>query len=401
MQTVTILRQLWLHRRLTAVAALVAVVAGLAIQSQRHQVGVATARILVDTPDSQVVDVAPRGSDTLGVRANLLANLMVDGVVKAAIAKRAGLRPDEFAGIAESAVGTVGSAPGGPTARVLRTQVLAATDGERLPIIDVETQGPNAAAATTLANASVNGLNDYLNAKASQDPVAAGQRLRVSGLGVAQGRSEPRGPKRLLVMVAVLLVFAAGCALILGVPRLGGALREQPRDGAEEQSGQGAEAAAAALSVALQVLDFGDGEANPGGPPKRPKPNPKPRTSRLTGRRAENATKVLEAMKAEGGRMFQADLGRAAGLSTSQRREALRALEQAGKIRLTGEARRNASGPPTKEWELVAMPMEAVPSNGQANRHPANGQANGHPVNGQPANGSDELEQGFGVSTRS
>ena len=44
-----------------------------------YLVGVATTRVLIDTPSSQVVDVSPKGSDTLGVRANLIASLMVDG----------------------------------------------------------------------------------------------------------------------------------------------------------------------------------------------------------------------------------------------------------------------------------------------------------------------------------
>ncbi|HEY7629807.1 MAG TPA: hypothetical protein VH817_03860 [Thermoleophilaceae bacterium] len=470
MQTVTILRQLWSHRVLTAVAAVVAIVIGFGLQTQRHEVGVATARILVDTPDSQVVDVAPKGSDTLGVRANLLANLMVDGVVKAAIAKRAGLRPDQFAGVAESAVGTVGTTPRDPSARVLRTQVLAATDGERLPIIDVETQAPSAAAAAALANASVAGLSDYLNAKASQDPVAPGQRLRVSGLGVAQGGTEPRGPRGILVLIAMLFVFGVGCALIIGIPRLRRALREQPVDGAApkraaakvavapvavapaivepefiepeidepefiepeihepeyieaqidepefieaeidepefiepeidepefiEPEIDGSEidepetvepeiaepeiiVAGRAAHVKTEIMVFGEDETNhhPASPThaEQEAPRPRTRTWRLTGRRAENAAKVLEAMRAEGGKMFQADLGRAAGLSKSQRYEALKALEQAGHIRLTGEARRNRVGPPTKEWELT---------NGQP--------ANGHYGNGASSNGSEDV----------
>ncbi|HWI74482.1 MAG TPA: hypothetical protein VNT55_21155, partial [Baekduia sp.] len=95
----------------TALIAVVSVLAGflvvykpsLPLESRKYDVGIATARILVDTPESQVVDVSPKGSDTLGIRANLLANLMVDGVVKAAIAKRAGLNPNQFYGVAESA----------------------------------------------------------------------------------------------------------------------------------------------------------------------------------------------------------------------------------------------------------------------------------------------------------
>ena len=104
MDTVTILRELWRRRVLVGLLAIVCVLVAFALtytvsfppESRKYEVGIATGRILVDTPDSQVVDVAPRGSDTLGVRANLLANLMTEGEVKALIAEEAGLRPGEL-----------------------------------------------------------------------------------------------------------------------------------------------------------------------------------------------------------------------------------------------------------------------------------------------------------------
>ena len=99
MDTVTILRELWRRRSLVLGVGIVAVLVGLLIMYQatfppkprQHSVGVATTSILVDTPSSAVVDVAPKGSDTLGVRANVLASVMVDGDVKAEIAQAAGL----------------------------------------------------------------------------------------------------------------------------------------------------------------------------------------------------------------------------------------------------------------------------------------------------------------------
>ena len=104
MEAVTILRELWRRRILVALAALASIFAAFAIaytvtippESRKFEVGIATGRILVDTPDSQVVDVSPRGSGTLGIRAGLLANLMTEGEVKAAIARRAGLRPGQL-----------------------------------------------------------------------------------------------------------------------------------------------------------------------------------------------------------------------------------------------------------------------------------------------------------------
>ena len=67
-----------------------------AAEPRQYTVGVATARVLVDTPQSQVIKVDPKGSDTLGLRASVLANLMVEGEARAAIARRAGLKPRQL-----------------------------------------------------------------------------------------------------------------------------------------------------------------------------------------------------------------------------------------------------------------------------------------------------------------
>ena len=147
MDTVTVLRDLWRHRILVVGVGVVALLAGFAVlyklpslEPRGYQVGVADARILVDTPSSQVVEIAPKGSESLGVRANLLASLMVDGVVKAAIAERAGLRPDELVGISNSVSEPQASPPRNRRANVLTTSVATDNDGAQLPIIDIEAQ---------------------------------------------------------------------------------------------------------------------------------------------------------------------------------------------------------------------------------------------------------------------
>ena len=91
-------------------------------KSRSYDVGVATAQVLVDTPRSQVVGassaVTPQGGQalgTLGTQANLLADLMVVGTIKADIAQRAGLTPNRLIGI--SAAVTVPSASGSALVR--------------------------------------------------------------------------------------------------------------------------------------------------------------------------------------------------------------------------------------------------------------------------------------------
>jgi hypothetical protein len=231
MTTVRILRDLWSHRLYVAGVCVLALLAGFSVmyklpafQSRHHEVGVATVHILIDTPSSQVVEVAPKGSDTLGTRANLLASLMIDGVVKSSIAHRAGLQPNQLAGVTDAATGpssasgpTSQAAPSGSNAYVLTTQVLINSAGIELPIIEADAQAPTGAGAAKLANAAVAGLQDYVNSKAALQRIPDANRLQVSSLGSPQAITAQRGPSNLLAMLAFIFVLIFGCGCILGV----------------------------------------------------------------------------------------------------------------------------------------------------------------------------------------
>ena len=254
MNTVTILRDLWSLRRVVATMALLAVVAGTAvmykisfppdIQGRRYEVGIATARILVDTPSSQVVEVAPKGSDSLGVRANLLASLMVDGVVKSAITRRAQLPPSKLIGITdtESEPSPASTKPPGRRALVLKTHVATNADGAQLPIIEVEAQAPDRATARRLGSAAIDGLRDYLDSKAAQQRIPNVDRLQLTGLGAPQVTTQGRGPTAVMAVAVAVIVFLLGCAWILGMLALSRAwraatVREQLEADAPAQEG--------------------------------------------------------------------------------------------------------------------------------------------------------------------
>lgn len=226
METVTILRQLWRLRRVVVVIGVVALLTGFGVayrisfppklESRNYNVAIATTRILVDTPSSQVVTVAPKGSDLLGVRANLIANLMVDGVVKTDIARRVNLRPSQLGAVAQSASATDPSPePIGGRANLLTTSVLTNAAGDDLPVIEIDAQAPNPAAAARLADAAVTGLRSYLDSKAASERISSARRLRVTGLGSPQIREQGRGPGLLIASAAAVLVFLAGCAILL------------------------------------------------------------------------------------------------------------------------------------------------------------------------------------------
>jgi hypothetical protein len=226
MESVKILRALWRLRIFVCLVAVVAVLAGWMLayrlsfppERRSNSVGVASANILIDTPRSQVIEVAPKGSDTLGARANVLANLMVDGEIKDAIGRRAGVAPTKLIAYTESADTPTPAV--GAQSRVYKTRVALSSDMSELPIVKVETQAPDVRGAIRLANAAVAGLSDYLNSKAADETISNTQRLRVSPLGTAQGQEATRGPGRTIALVVTVFVFLAGCAALLIVAAL-------------------------------------------------------------------------------------------------------------------------------------------------------------------------------------
>lgn len=228
MSSVTLLRALWRHRIGVTVIALVAMLSGGLLayrpsfppQRRGYDVGVATASILVDTPKSQVIEVAPRGSETLGTRATLVANLMVDGEIKAIIARRAGLPTKRLR--AASQAPDAASPLTGVNARsyAYTTSAAVTPDMTTLPIIKVQAQAPNVPQAIALANDVVAGLGEYLDRKASNETVSNARRLRVRALGTAQGHEAARGPGRIMGLLVFVVVLLVGCTILLALDAL-------------------------------------------------------------------------------------------------------------------------------------------------------------------------------------
>lgn len=241
MEVVAMLRVLWRHRLLVVVAALVALLAGLAVayrigfppnlESRRYDVGLASVTALVDTPSSQVVDLGGKtGADitTLSARASLLANLMTSSPIKDEIASRAGASPDQL--IAVSPAASAGGQQGGgasappaktsaPNAVILTTKIPNLESGE-IPIIQVTTQAPTADQAGRLANASIAVLQTHLQTVAGIDRVPDARRVVVRQLGRAHAATVSRGPSPFMALAAAILMFGFGCLAILGIVAL-------------------------------------------------------------------------------------------------------------------------------------------------------------------------------------
>ena len=91
--------------------------------------------------------------------------------------------------------------------------------GNESPIIQIDTQGPNAEGAANLANAAVAGLQQYVHSQATAEQLQPSKRLRLTSLGLAQGVQSVRGPRSLVAVATGIVIFLVGCALILMVPR--------------------------------------------------------------------------------------------------------------------------------------------------------------------------------------
>lgn len=261
MSTVSILRRLWRHRILVAVALVLAILAGTAVvyqlpslHSRKYDVGIVTAHILVDTPNSQIVQVSPRGTATLGEQTLLLASLMVDGTIKSAIAQKAGLPPSRLVGVnaAVTEPGASGPAPivppSGRKANVITTQVMTDSAGNNLPIIALQAQAPTSGAAEKLANATLSALRDYLSSRAAAERVSQTNRLQVGELGLNQATTQAMGPSNSLAVIVFVLVFAVECGLIIGIPSLRRAWRaagQREHEAAEERHAEQAAVPAA------------------------------------------------------------------------------------------------------------------------------------------------------------
>jgi hypothetical protein len=230
MDTVTMLRDLWRHRTVMVGVLLLSVLAGtlilykfsppLRLESRNYEVGVATTSVLIDTPSSQVAEIAPEGTDQLGVRADLLARLMVDGAVKAEIAQAAGLDPDALFGVSTATSDHRAGATPPRGAPVLTTSVVLNNDGVELPIVQIEAQAIDAPSAARLADAAVEGVRGYVDDQAAGTHVPDERRVRVSHLGATQAATVVRGPKTVFGLAAGIFVFGLGCACIIGFAAL-------------------------------------------------------------------------------------------------------------------------------------------------------------------------------------
>jgi uncharacterized protein involved in exopolysaccharide biosynthesis len=222
MELVAILSVLWARRLVVALGAVVAIAAAtFAIRGispgATTAPWVASARVLIDTADSQLVNVAPKGVGTLPTRALLIADFMASDPLKSLVANDAGVPANRLDVLVPSS-----RAPEVLTPLVTKAAKFATAapdpyvlslyaDGQS-SIIAIEATAPDATRASTLAGAAIG----VLKSSVSSQQAGGAQGLTVTAL--APPRAAPvvgHSSRRVLAVIGSLVAFVLWCAAIV------------------------------------------------------------------------------------------------------------------------------------------------------------------------------------------
>jgi hypothetical protein len=242
MDLITTLRALWRGRLLVVLGTLVAVAAGVVVayrvtpgvppklESRQYHVALGTVNVLVDTPDSQVIDLDPSGADAVGTRATLLASIISTSPIKDAIAQRVGIPTDELVVIGPQAgAGSTPSASGtkaAVSANGRKANIISIRTDETLPVISIDTQSPTEQGAVRLAEGAAAGLQDYLATVVKTQRVPEKRRLVLRTLGTPEVGVSVRGPRKAYGIGLALFLLITFCAAIIILPGIARGLRE-------------------------------------------------------------------------------------------------------------------------------------------------------------------------------
>jgi hypothetical protein len=199
------------------------------LEPRSLQMAAASTEVLVDTPTSVVLDLRQGTSDidALTNRAVLIGNVMASAPVLAYIGRRAGV-PGEFIRATTPRTPNAPRPFATPQTKRKASDLLASTNQYRLsidanptvPFLRIYAQAPTARAAGQLANASVDGLRDYLVQVAREQGIPSADQVRVEQFGRAHGTVINGGVSVQATVIAFLFFFAGSAAAAIFVARV-------------------------------------------------------------------------------------------------------------------------------------------------------------------------------------
>jgi hypothetical protein len=233
-----------------AVGFLLAFKPGFPPQSRQYQQAIASSDILIDTRNSQVVDVGGHGPElsTLASRANLLGNLMVTGPLKETIAATAGVKSENLVVVPPANAETPGVAPApvetGHGVNVPKSQrsTLTFSTDDTLPILHVVAEAPDAETARKLALSTVVNLRKYLASVAATQRIPAARQLVVRQFGAPTVTTATRGIAHSIAFAVAVILALVGCGAIVGGSWFARRWKEFAREEAEANGSGGGDA---------------------------------------------------------------------------------------------------------------------------------------------------------------
>lgn len=234
------MRELWGHKVGLAIALALALLAMTRLlydvslfppRLERDSLSIASAstHVLVDTPRSTVIDLRENTYDftELTNRALLAGNVMASPAVVEYISRHSGVPANEIRISAPltpeqpRAIADISHQP--KTSDILRSPDeyrLSVRANPTVPVLDIYSEAPDAATAQKLADASIQGLKDYLNAIALKHKTPREDQVRLTQLGGATGGAVNSGATIQMAILVFLLVFAIACGVVLFVARV-------------------------------------------------------------------------------------------------------------------------------------------------------------------------------------
>lgn len=211
------------------------------------EIASASTDVLVDTPTSVVLDLRQDLFDitSLTNRAVLLGNVMASPPVLDYIGRRAGVHPDAIRAVTPRTPNSPRPfvSPGNEkrSSDLLRSTAqyrLSIEANPTVPVLKIYSQAPTAKAAQELANASVDGLRDYLAQDAAARGVQRDNQVRLVQLGRADSAVINGGVRFDVALLTFLAVFtlAATAAIFLARVRRGFELAEREQRCAQRAS---------------------------------------------------------------------------------------------------------------------------------------------------------------------
>jgi hypothetical protein len=193
------------------------------------EMATASTHVVVDTPTSALVDLRQDTYSLEGLRNRsvLLGNVIAGTRVRRNIARRLGLPADAVRIQApltrEQSAPSVTSESARHTSDILKSAHQYRRNIQAnltVPMLDIYSQAPTAAAASTLVNAAVDELRAYLAELAAAEDTPTRSKIQLMQLGRGEGVVINEGVDWQVALLAFLVTFGACAATVIFIDRV-------------------------------------------------------------------------------------------------------------------------------------------------------------------------------------